>query len=143
MNWLQGLFSFKGRLNRQGFWIGVALNFAFLLVVANFLQNSTALTALSVMPLLISAYSLSAVVVKRLHDRNRSAKALGMVLVPILCYLTSLASQGTMAWLLGILMPTFIGTVLFLEWGVFAGNTEPNQYGERGLSFQFKSKKMS
>ncbi|MEN2839074.1 hypothetical protein HPFOLIGI_01249 [Mannheimia haemolytica] len=35
-------------------------------------------------------------------------------------------------------MPAFIGMLLFLEWGVFAGNPEPNQYGEQGLSFKFR-----
>lgn len=138
MIWHKALFSFHGRLNRKGFWIGFGINFAFLFIFANFILNPTAFSWISVIPLTLSAYSLSAVIVKRLHDRNRSGKALLMVGVPILCYLASLAAQGTMAWLLGIMMPMFIGTILLMEWGVFAGNPETNQYGEKGLSVRFR-----
>lgn len=138
MAWYLALFSFQGRLNRKGFWTGVGINFAFLFLFANFVLNPTAYTAISVLPLLVSAYSLAAVIVKRLHDRNRSGKALLMLLVPIACYGASLGATGTMAWLLGILMPLFIGTMLLLEWGVFAGNPEPNPYGEKGLAVKFR-----
>ena len=139
MRWYTALFSFQGRLNRQGFWVGVGLNFAFLLVFANFFLNPTAFSWISVLPLGLSLYSLAAVIVKRLHDRNRSAKALLMVLVPMLCYLAALGATGTMAWLLGTLMPVFIGTMLLLEWGVFAGNPEANLYGKKGQAIRFKS----
>ncbi|MCT8812494.1 DUF805 domain-containing protein [Glaesserella parasuis] len=138
MIWHKALFSFHGRLNRKGFWIGFGINFAFLFIFANFILNLTAFSWISVLPLTVSLYSLSAVIVKRLHDRNRSAKALFMVAVPILCYLSSLGSQGTMAFVLGIMMPMFIGTILVMEWGVFAGSPEANQYGEKGLSVRFK-----
>lgn len=138
MIWHKALFSFHGRLNRKGFWIGFGINFAFLFIFANFILNPTAFSWISVIPLTLSAYSLSAVIVKRLHDRNRSGKALLMVGMPILCYLASLAAQGTMAWLLGIMMPMFIGTILLMEWGVFVGNPEANQYGEKGLSVRFR-----
>ncbi|KMK52580.1 membrane protein [[Actinobacillus] muris] len=135
MIWYSALFSFHGRLNRQGFWIGFGINFLFLLLFANFMFDPTAFNAWSAVPLLLSAYSLAAVIIKRLHDRNRSAKALLMLVVPLVCYGVSLAAQGTMAWLLGVLLPVFIGTMLLLEWGVFAGDPNPNCYGERGLSF--------
>ncbi|WP_373778898.1 DUF805 domain-containing protein [Glaesserella sp.] len=138
MHWYQGLFSFQGRLNRQGFWIGAGINFVFLAIFANFILNPTAFTWLSVIPLIISGYSLSAVIVKRLHDRNRSAKALLMVLVPILCYAASHYAEGTMVWLLGRMMPIFIGTMLLMEWGGFVGNPDANEYGKSGLSIRFK-----
>lgn len=138
MAWYHALFSFQGRLNRQGFWAGFGINFLFLFLFANFVRNPTAFSWISVLPLLISGYSLSAVIVKRLHDRNRSGKALLIVLVPLICYATSLGATGTMAWLLGIFMPLFIGTMLLLEWGVFAGVPCENRYGKQGLSMKFK-----
>lgn len=138
MNLLNLLFSFNGRLNRQGFWIGFGINFLFLFVFANFFVNPTAFSLLSLVPLLVSAYSLSAVIVKRLHDRNRSGKAALMALVPFVCYGASLGTQGTMQLLLGAVMPAFIGTLLFLEWGVFAGSPEPNTYGKQGLSLKLR-----
>lgn len=138
MIWYNALFSFQGRLNRKGFWIGFLLNFAFLFLFANFVLNPTAYSWISLLPLLLCLYSLSAIIVKRLHDRNRSGKALLMIIVPIICYATSLGVTGTMALLLGIIMPCFIGTMLLLEWGVFAGNPNPNAYGNKGLSIKFK-----
>ncbi|MDH2924985.1 uncharacterized membrane protein YhaH (DUF805 family) [Nicoletella semolina] len=134
MAWHQLLFSFQGRLNRQGFWIGFGVNFAFLFIFANFFLNSTAFSWVSLLPLLLSIYSLAAIITKRLHDRNRSGKAGLIVIVPIICYASSFYAQGTMAWLLGLFMPMLIGTLLLLEWGVFAGNPTPNNYGDKGLS---------
>lgn len=139
MAWYNALFSFQGRLNRKGFWAGFGINFLFLFLFANFVLNPTAYSWISVLPLLLSAYSLSAVIVKRLHDRNRSGKALLMVLVPLICYGVSLGASGTIAWLLGIFMPLFIGTMLVLEWGVFAGMPEPNRYGKKGLPIRFRA----
>lgn len=138
MNIFQLLFSFNGRLNRQGFWIGFGINFLFLFIFANFWKIPTASEPLSLLPLLFSCISLAAVITKRLHDRNRSAKALFMVLVPVLCYGVSLGIQGVMQFLLGVLMPVFIGTMLLIEWGAFKGNPEENQYGKQGLSLKWK-----
>lgn len=138
MIWYNALFGFKGRLNRQGFWIGFLINFILLLIVTVFISDLANLTFLSFLPIWISVFSLSAIIVKRLHDRDRSGKALLMVLVPIICYLASGYTEGIMKVLLGNAMPTFITMILFLEWGVFKGNPNPNQYGERGLSFKLR-----
>lgn len=137
MIWYNALFSFSGRLNRQGFWLGFIINFIFLFIFTIFINPISQLFFIF-LPLWLTCFSLSSVIVKRLHDRNRSGKALFMVLIPILCYYVSTMAEGTMQFLLGTAMPAFIGAVLFLEWGVFAGNPEPNQYGEKGLSFKFR-----
>lgn len=139
MIWYKALFSLKGRLNRQGFWIGVGINFVFLFIIANFGLNLTASQPLLFAPLFVSAYSLVAIIIKRLHDRNRSGIAVLMAFLPIVCYVVSLATEGIMAWLLGTLMPVFISTMLLIEWGFFLGNPEPNHYGEKGQSFSLKS----
>lgn len=140
MNWISLLFRFQGRLNRQGFWIGIAVNFGFLFAIANFFANLTAFKPILYLPFAISLYSLLAIVVKRLHDRNRSGKNALILLVPILCYLMSLSATGTMAWLLGLLMPMLVSTIIFLEWGFFASYPEANQYGEKGLSLLLRNK---
>ena len=51
MGLLQLLFSFKGRLNRQGFWAGISINFAFLFIVVNFFTYSTAFNPIMLFPL--------------------------------------------------------------------------------------------
>ncbi|QLB40152.1 MULTISPECIES: DUF805 domain-containing protein [Mannheimia] len=138
MLWYNVLFGFKGRLNRRGFWIGLLINFVFLLIAVIFMVDLANFTFLSFLPLWISVFSLSAIIVKRLHDRDRSGQALLMVLVPIICYLASLYTQGIMQILLGNVMPAVITMILLLEWGVFKGNRNPNKYGERGLSFKLR-----
>ncbi|TNG91427.1 DUF805 domain-containing protein [Pasteurellaceae bacterium USgator11] len=139
------LFSFKGRLNRKGFWQGFGICFAVLLLLANLLpmqqlfqQTATALLASAL--LLLVLYCLVAVVVKRLHDRGRSGTAVFIVVFPLLCYFVAAYSDGMMAWALGRFMPLFFGTLLLLDWGVFRGQAEANRYGERGLALQFKLK---
>lgn len=138
MIWYQALFGFKGRLNRQGFWIGVSINFLFLFMCVNFLLNVVAWDLLSLIPMLVSGYSLSAIIVKRLHDRNRSGKAIFILSVPILCYVTSLISVGSMQWILGVVIPLFVCTLLFMEWGLFQSYPEENQYGQIGLGITFR-----
>ncbi|PID51346.1 MAG: hypothetical protein CR960_01300 [Pasteurellales bacterium] len=138
MIWYKALFGIQGRLNRKGFWIGFGINFLFLAITANFIIKTNILTTLTISPLLISLYSLVAIIIKRLHDRNRSGKSAFILLVPIVCYLTSLGTEGKMAWGLGVVMPVFIATVLLLEWGCFKSYPEENEYGEKGLSFKLK-----
>lgn len=82
----------------------------------------TALSLTMVLPLLLASYSCVAVIIKRLHDRNRSARAILMMFIPLICYGVSLATQGTM---------------LLLEWGVFKSYPQANQYGEKGETFCF------
>lgn len=139
MIWYNVLFSFKGRLNRQGFWAGLLINFIFLFVCVNFLLNLTAYNLLNLIPMVISGYSLSAIIVKRLHDRNRSGGAIFILFVPILCYGTSLISEGSMQWILGLVIPLFVCTILFMEWGLFQSYPKPNKYGEKGLNILFKA----
>lgn len=138
MGLLQLLFSFKGRLNRQGFWTGIGFNFAFLFIVVNFLLNSTAFEPMMLFPLGVSLYSILSIAVKRLHDRNRSGKHALILVVPIVCHWVSKASDENTAWLLGLLMPMLICTIVFLEWGFFASFPQANQYGEQGQSCQLK-----
>lgn len=107
--------------------------------MCKFLLNLTAYNELSLLPMAIVGYSLSAIIVKRLHDRNRSGKAIFILLVPILCYATSLISEGSMQWILGLVIPLFVCTILFMEWGLFQSYPEPNEYGEKGLNILFKA----
>ncbi|MBV7388618.1 DUF805 domain-containing protein [Pasteurellaceae bacterium TAE3-ERU1] len=139
----QLLFSFRGRLNRTGFWQGVGICALALLLIANilplpalFAQTHTALLASLMLALII--YCFCAVVVKRLHDRNRSGWAVLMLALPILGYVLSQHSQGAMAWALGRFFPLFFVMLFVLDWGVFLGKNEPNRFGARGVSLKWK-----
>ncbi|MDG6895087.1 DUF805 domain-containing protein [Volucribacter amazonae] len=143
MNWYQALFLFKGRLNRQGFWQGIAVALVLLFALATlfpmqqlFQQSHTAFIPL--LGLILVSWIILAVCAKRLHDRGRSAWALMMLFLPVLCYFSA-PDSGLMAWALGRFMPIFITTLLLLDWGVFKGIDKANQYGEQGLSIRLKS----
>lgn len=142
MKWYQALFSFKGRLNRQGFWQGISVALILLFGLATlfpmqqlFQQSHTAFIPL--LGLVLVSWIIFAVCVKRLHDRGRSAWGLIMLFLPILCYFTA-PNIGFMAWALGRFMPIFITTLLLLDWGIFKGIDKPNQYGKYGQSIQLK-----
>ena len=140
MIWYNLLFSLKGRLNRQGFWIGVGFNFIILFLIANFPQNLTASQPLFFLPLFICGYSLLTIGVKRLHDRGRSGKNALILSVPFICLITAryLPQQSTEYWLIGLLMPMLIFTLITIEWGFFKGESQANLYGEKGLSLSLK-----
>lgn len=137
MIWYKALFSFQGRLNRKGFWQGFGINLLLLFLFANLLPDPTA-QPLALLPLLLVVYSFAAVVVKRLHDRNRSGKAAFIWLVPVVCFATSAVTQGIMAWLLSVGMPIFVITMLLIEQGAFKGEPEPNAYGAQSFSIRLK-----
>ncbi|MFC0322862.1 DUF805 domain-containing protein [Gallibacterium melopsittaci] len=139
----QALFSLKGRLNRQGFWIGTGLCVALLFIIANlvpirslFQQTTTAL--LAVIPLIFVGYCWLAIIIKRLHDRGRSGKAITILLVPLCCVLIAPYSQGIMQLILGRYFPIFILAILLMEWGVFIGQNSENRYGIKGETITFK-----
>lgn len=140
MIWYQALFGLQGRLNRKGFWQGVGINFAFLFVFANFLANLAAYQPLIFAPLAVSFYSFFALGVKRLHDRDRSGKNASILLVPLFCllFIRFTPTEKMEAFLIGVLIPVLVLTIVLIDWGVFRGYEEPNQYGEKGLSINLK-----
>lgn len=140
MIWYQALFSLKGRLNRKGFWQGVGINFTFLFVIANFLVNLTAYQPLFFAPLAVSFYSFFALGVKRLHDRDRSGKNALILLVPLFCllFIRFVPADSMEEFLIGILIPVLVLTIVMIDWGVFRGYKQPNYYGEKGLSITLK-----
>ncbi|PJG86092.1 DUF805 domain-containing protein [Conservatibacter flavescens] len=147
MIWYKGLFSFKGRLNRQGFWIGIVSVLLWLFFFANVfpiqqnIEQSQIILLLSVLGLAV--WVCLAVVIKRLHDRGRSGWGAFMLILPILCYISSPQDDSFLAWALSRLLPLFIITLLLLDLGIFKGQTQANVYGEKGVSISFNNKDLT
>lgn len=136
-------FTVEGRLNRKGFWQGVVSCLLILFLVANvfpveswFLKNTTAIIALFF--LVFVGYCFSVIVIKRLHDRNRSGMAMSMIILPVLCYFVSGYSNGFLSWALGRFLPLFFIMLFILDWGVFKGIDKNNKYGKQGLSMDWR-----
>ena len=93
------LFSFEGRIRRLGFWIGFVvsfvLNIALIYLGTEFdvLFHTEPITGLALFQGLfpfqaflpfLSLWCLFAVLVKRLHDRNKSSRWVTLILIPVL-----------------------------------------------------------
>ncbi|AMG56843.1 DUF805 domain-containing protein [Pantoea vagans] len=110
----QGCFSWRGRLGRRDFWIWQAvwlLTTTLLFVLAANDWIETQMAAFGVVCLLCPA---TAVMVKRLHDRNRRGYW-GFVVI--------------LAWLLGRAIPFVLMAGLLLDLGVFRGTPGANRFG--------------
>jgi len=150
MRWIQALTEFRGRLRRRDFWIGlillllieIALSFGLAGMMrptgATPIENAAGWLALAIL-----LWGSAALIVKRLHDRDKSALWYPLFgLAPALCYqlgviyssnisnVLSPAQQGF--WLLGLLLWIWA----LIELGLLKGTVGPNRFGPdpRGAS---------
>ena len=137
--------SFDGRINRQPYWIGtiilVVVMFVIMFVIGMMMGMSMSVLdfrfKLVVFVLqLVFLYPSTALMVKRLQDRDRPNWWAAFILVPIILKgLTDLVgitgdplSVGFLDYLLGFV--TFVIAVwFFVELGCLRGTVGPNQYG--------------
>lgn len=143
MRWVQVLTEFRGRLRRRDFWLGlillllieIALSFAFAGIMRP--TGATELERVALwLALAILLWGSAALIVKRLHDRDKSALWYPLFgLGPVLCYqlgviyssnisnVLSPAQQGF--WLLGVILWIWA----LVELGFLKGTQGPNRYG--------------
>jgi uncharacterized membrane protein YhaH (DUF805 family) len=132
--------SFDGRISRQPFWIGLVLltvvMIVLLLVILSFGGASFAARLLILIVQLAFLYPSAAVLVKRLHDRNKPGHYAAILLgLSVLNGLTNLLgitgdpfNANALDYILGLAI--FVVSVWFLiELGFLRGTPGPNQYG--------------
>jgi uncharacterized membrane protein YhaH (DUF805 family) len=137
--------SFEGRINRKPYWIGLIVLIIIMMVIifgASFLLigsivEPTFQTRLVTFVLqLLFLYPSTALMVKRLHDRNRPSYWAAFILVPmVLKSLTDLMgmtgdplNQNALDYLLNIII--FVVSIwFFVELGCLRGTVGSNQYG--------------
>jgi uncharacterized membrane protein YhaH (DUF805 family) len=137
--------SFEGRINRKPYWIGLIVLIIIMMVIifgASFLLigsivEPTFQTRLVTFVLqLLFLYPSTALMVKRLHDRNRPSYWAAFILVPmVLKSLTDLMgmtgdplNQNALDYLLNIIV--FVVSIwFFVELGCLRGTVGTNQYG--------------
>jgi uncharacterized membrane protein YhaH (DUF805 family) len=155
MDWKWLFFSFDGRANRAKWWLTVLI-FVILSVIIwlvilpifgytiwNVQADATA-NLLSIVITLIFAYPATAVMVKRLHDRNRPAWLAAVLWAPtVLTLLGQLTGITFTAQDVGgqtVMVPTMLGWIInlatlvigiwaLIELGCLRGTRGPNQYG--------------
>src|SRR3990170_6743480 len=143
MRWVQALTGFRGRLRRRDFWIGlillliveIALSFLFVGIMRP--TGATELERAAGWPVLaILLWGSAALIVKRLHDRDKSALWYPLFgLAPALCYQLGVVYSGNISnvlspaqqgfWLLGLLLWIWA----LIELGVMPGTKGPNRFG--------------
>jgi uncharacterized membrane protein YhaH (DUF805 family) len=134
--------SFDGRINRKPYWMGTLLLIAgwiILLLVLTFAGvgvGSRAFAAVVLIIQLIMLYPSSALMIKRLHDRNHPSWWVAFILVPVILNgLTNALgitgdplNQNALDYL--FMAVTFIiGIWFFIELGCLRGTVGPNEYG--------------
>jgi uncharacterized membrane protein YhaH (DUF805 family) len=137
--------SFEGRINRKPYWIGLIVLIIVMMVIifgASFLLigsivEPTFQTRLVTFVLqILFLYPSTALMVKRLHDRNRPSYWAAFILVPmVLKSLTDLMgmtgdplNQNALDYLLNIIV--FVVSIwFFVELGCLRGTVGANQYG--------------
>jgi uncharacterized membrane protein YhaH (DUF805 family) len=143
MRWVQVLTGFRGRLRRRDFWIGlgllllleITLSFAFAGLMrptgATDLELATVWLALGIL-----LWGSAALIVKRLHDRDKSALWYPLFgLAPAVCYWLGVVYSSNISnvlspaqsgfWLLGLLLWIWA----LIELGFMKGTPGPNHYG--------------
>jgi uncharacterized membrane protein YhaH (DUF805 family) len=137
--------SFEGRINRKPYWLGLIVLVIVMMIimfgVAFLLGGSitapTFQTRLVTFVLqLVFLYPSAALMVKRLHDRNRPSYWAAFIIVPMLIKsLTDLMgttgdplNQNALDYLLNIII--FVVSIwFFVELGCLRGTVGSNQYG--------------
>ncbi|WP_072931579.1 DUF805 domain-containing protein [Nissabacter archeti] len=123
-------FSFRGRLGRRDFWVWlvvwlVVMGAAFLAADRRWVEIQSA--AFLIVFLL---WPTSAVLVKRLHDRNRAG---GWAFLLILAWVLAAGNwqmlPSTASWALGRLLPSVIFAMMLVECGFMPGTPDKNRFG--------------
>ena len=143
MRWIQALTEFRGRLRRRDFWIGllilllieIALSFG----LAGLMRPTGATPierAAMWLALAILLWGSAALIVKRLHDRDKSALWYPLFgIAPALCYHLGVVYSSNISNVLSPAQQAFwlLGGILWIwaivELGFMPGTTGPNRYG--------------
>lgn len=130
------LFSFRGRLQRQGFWQGMGICLLLLMLATWLLDGYTNAVSAVVIVLL---WPMLAVLVKRLHDRGKPGWFAALLIIPVFFpgigpYLTEPLWQ----WAIARFMPLFVLVIFALDCGLFRGQPDRNQHGDVPQPVRFR-----
>ncbi|OCQ54372.1 hypothetical protein Ppb6_00274 [Photorhabdus australis subsp. thailandensis] len=135
-------FSFKGRIGRREFWIGIGVCLALMLVIFTIQGMGYLPMHYAVFAVGLVMYPAAAIMAKRLHDRNKRG---GWSLLLLLAWLLIAVDWGGMEpfwqWGIGRFIPTLIIVMMVLDCGVFRGTDGPNRFGKVAEKVDFVSAK--
>jgi uncharacterized membrane protein YhaH (DUF805 family) len=129
---IDGLFRFEGRMRRSEYWM-ISIGLGVVKAPLGFLMTLAGAEAAAIGRALLELLFLwpsVALMVKRGHDRNRSALYTGGVLVAV--FLVSVAKSFSSASAVNYGSAALIGAIfiyIFIDYGCLDGTQGPNRYG--------------
>ncbi|MBD0846480.1 DUF805 domain-containing protein [Pectobacterium versatile] len=135
----QWCFSFKGRVGRRDFWVWMAIWVALMAVLFTLSGQSWLDTQSTAFGLVVLLWPTSAIMVKRLHDRNKSGWwALLLVVAWMLVSGNWTMFSSIWQWGIGRFLPILIVVMTLLDCGVFLGTKGENRFGAAAEPFRFR-----
>jgi uncharacterized membrane protein YhaH (DUF805 family) len=141
MNFTYLFTSFNSRINRKPYWLGILflavmsifLSFGFTLAILNPNGSIGVLAAIGLIGFLAYLASIP-LVVKRLHDRNKSGHYAWLIygssiIGSVIDSATRNTAEMSASSLIAALIVVGIGLWFFIELGFFRGTPGPNAYG--------------
>ncbi|KAA8998585.1 DUF805 domain-containing protein [Affinibrenneria salicis] len=139
MSLQQWCFSFKGRIGRRDFWIWMGVWLVLLILMFTLAGQNWLDTQSAAFVIVFSLWPTAAVLVKRLHDRN---KAGWWALLLVLAWLLLAGNWQMLAplwqWGIGRFVPTLIMVMMLLDCGIFTGTAGDNRFGPEAKPVRFR-----
>ncbi|BES86745.1 DUF805 domain-containing protein [Pectobacterium araliae] len=135
----QWCFSFKGRIGRRDFWLWMGIWVALMAVLFTLSGQHWLDTQLTAFGLVVLLWPTAAMMVKRLHDRNKSGWwALLLVVAWVLASGNWTMFSAIWQWGVGRFLPILIVVMILLDCGVFLGTKGENRFGAEAEPFRFR-----
>ncbi|MCT4709938.1 DUF805 domain-containing protein [Enterobacteriaceae bacterium H11S18] len=127
----QWLFNFNGRIGRRDFWIWIGVWIVALIVIFTLAGSELISYSIAGLALSGSLIPTAAVIVKRLHDRNKKGWWALMFIPAWLLLAGNWEVFGSLAqWGLGRFIPTLIFVMMLIDLGAFVGTQGENRFGK-------------
>ncbi|MCT4707563.1 DUF805 domain-containing protein [Enterobacteriaceae bacterium H16N7] len=127
----QWLFNFNGRIGRRDFWIWIGVWIVALIVIFTLAGSELISYSIAGLALSGSLIPTAAVIVKRLHDRNKKGWWALMFIPAWLLLAGNWEVFGSLAqWGLGRFIPTLIFVMMLIDLGAFVGTQGKNRFGK-------------
>lgn len=124
-------FSWRGRLGRRDLWVWLMLWLVLMVVLFTLADRGWISRQTAAYGVVFLLWPTSAVVVKRLHDRNKTGYwALLLLVAWILLVKDWDMLPATWQWALGQFIPMLILVTLMVELGTFTGTPGGNRFGK-------------
>ncbi|NQS84053.1 DUF805 domain-containing protein [Pantoea allii] len=135
----QWFFSFRGRIGRRDFWLWQAIWLLLTSVLFFLAGNDLVDTQMAAFGIVCLLWPTSAILVKRLHDRDRRGYWALLLIAAWLLMAGNWSMTGDiLQWVIGRVLPFIILAGFILDLGVFRGTAGDNRFGATPVPLRLK-----